>query len=262
MPFSAGSITHREACRVARGGDRLRRSDDGLQRHSGRRGNRCIPRRSWLTSAPASSSAFSLPNLAAGAAGNQFDRPASEIAGSRPVRKPGRASRPDPEKEPPRACLNPAPGERKTLQGAVGGRATTGPPPIFRRGNLSAIEICADIALLVLYAHRCPKLFAKGTPMKLRSIATVLAIALASAAAYAQSGVYVTFDAQRFTRTGIYANPGLMATSTVHFSLGPAMAFTMTLLICPGSASSTPAHRRRHRRPRRRLPRQHLRVSD
>ena len=44
--------------------------------------------------------------------------------------------------------------------------------------------------------------------MKLRSIATVLAIALASAAAYAQSGVYVTFDAQQFTRTGIYANPG------------------------------------------------------
>src|ERR1035441_3058247 len=48
----------------------------------------------------------------------------------------------------------------------------------------------------------------KETPMKLRSIATVLAIALASAAAYAQSGVYVTFDAQQFTRTGIYANPG------------------------------------------------------
>jgi hypothetical protein len=43
--------------------------------------------------------------------------------------------------------------------------------------------------------------------MKLRSIATVLAVALASAAAYAQSGVYVTFDAQRFTRTGLYSNP-------------------------------------------------------
>jgi hypothetical protein len=43
--------------------------------------------------------------------------------------------------------------------------------------------------------------------MKLRPIATVLAIALASAAAYAQSGVYVTFDAQQFARTGLFANP-------------------------------------------------------
>ncbi len=47
--------------------------------------------------------------------------------------------------------------------------------------------------------------------MKLRSIALVLvpalAIALASAA-HAQSGVYVTFNAQQFTQDGIYANPG------------------------------------------------------
>lgn len=43
--------------------------------------------------------------------------------------------------------------------------------------------------------------------MKLRSIAIVLAVALASAAAYAQSGVYATFDAQQFARTGLYANP-------------------------------------------------------
>src|ERR1039458_9611214 len=47
----------------------------------------------------------------------------------------------------------------------------------------------------------------KESPMKLRSIATVLVIALASAAAYAQSGVYATFDAQQFARTGLFANP-------------------------------------------------------
>jgi hypothetical protein len=48
--------------------------------------------------------------------------------------------------------------------------------------------------------------------MKLRSIALVLvpvlAIALGSAA-HAQAGVYVGFDAQQFTQTGIYANPGI-----------------------------------------------------
>jgi len=48
--------------------------------------------------------------------------------------------------------------------------------------------------------------------MKLRSIAFVLvpalAIALASAAR-AQSGAYVTFNAQQFTQDGIYANPGV-----------------------------------------------------
>jgi hypothetical protein len=52
-----------------------------------------------------------------------------------------------------------------------------------------------------------PKLLAKGTSMKLRSIALVLTIALASAAAHAQSGVYLTFNAQEFSQTGIYANP-------------------------------------------------------
>ena len=57
--------------------------------------------------------------------------------------------------------------------------------------------------------------------MKLRSIATVLAIALASAAAYAQSGVYVTFDAQQFTRTGIYANPGPHGNVDSPFLFGP-----------------------------------------
>jgi hypothetical protein len=45
--------------------------------------------------------------------------------------------------------------------------------------------------------------------MKLRSIALVLSVALASAAAQAQSGVYATFNAQQFTQDGIYANPGI-----------------------------------------------------
>jgi opacity protein-like surface antigen len=48
-----------------------------------------------------------------------------------------------------------------------------------------------------------PKLLAKGTSMKLRSIALVLAVALVSAAAHAQSGVYLTMDAQQFTQEGV-----------------------------------------------------------
>ncbi len=39
--------------------------------------------------------------------------------------------------------------------------------------------------------------------MKLRTIAIVLTVALASAAAHAQSGVYVTFNAQQFTQEGV-----------------------------------------------------------
>jgi hypothetical protein len=44
--------------------------------------------------------------------------------------------------------------------------------------------------------------------MKLRNIALVLAVTLLSAAAHAQSGVYLTFDAQQFTQEGVLANPG------------------------------------------------------
>ncbi len=48
--------------------------------------------------------------------------------------------------------------------------------------------------------------------MKLRSLALLLAfvltIALAPAAVRAQSGVYVTFNAEQFTQEGIYAHPG------------------------------------------------------
>jgi hypothetical protein len=48
-----------------------------------------------------------------------------------------------------------------------------------------------------------PKLFAKGTSMKLRTIAIVLTVVLASAAAYAQTGVYLSFNAQQFTQEGV-----------------------------------------------------------
>ena len=43
--------------------------------------------------------------------------------------------------------------------------------------------------------------------MKLRTTAIALTIALASAAAHAQSGVYALFTAQEFHQDGIYANP-------------------------------------------------------
>ena len=39
--------------------------------------------------------------------------------------------------------------------------------------------------------------------MKLRTIALVLTVALASAAAHAQTGVYVTADTQQFTQEGV-----------------------------------------------------------
>jgi opacity protein-like surface antigen len=48
-----------------------------------------------------------------------------------------------------------------------------------------------------------PKLLAKGTPMKLRTIAIVLTVVLASAAAYAQSGAYLTFNSQMWTQEGV-----------------------------------------------------------
>jgi hypothetical protein len=43
--------------------------------------------------------------------------------------------------------------------------------------------------------------------MKLRHIAILFAFAVASAAAHAQGGVYGTFSAQQFTRTGLVSNP-------------------------------------------------------
>ncbi len=43
--------------------------------------------------------------------------------------------------------------------------------------------------------------------MKLRSIALVLTVALASAAAHAQTGIYVTADSQQFTQMGVNSHP-------------------------------------------------------
>ncbi len=43
--------------------------------------------------------------------------------------------------------------------------------------------------------------------MKLRSVAVFLAVALLSAAAHAQTGVYLAFDAQQFTQNGVNAIP-------------------------------------------------------
>jgi hypothetical protein len=43
--------------------------------------------------------------------------------------------------------------------------------------------------------------------MKLRSLALFLAFALASAAAHAQTGVYLSFDTQQFTQKGVNAIP-------------------------------------------------------
>ena len=57
--------------------------------------------------------------------------------------------------------------------------------------------------------------------MKLRSLALVLSVALASAAARAQAGVYVTFNAQQFTQDGIYANPGIHGNVDRPWLFGP-----------------------------------------
>jgi hypothetical protein len=58
-----------------------------------------------------------------------------------------------------------------------------------------------------------PKLLAKGTSMKLRSIALFLAIVLATAAAHAQAGVYLSMDAQQFNQIGISSRPAPGATN-------------------------------------------------
>jgi hypothetical protein len=52
-----------------------------------------------------------------------------------------------------------------------------------------------------------PKLLAKGTSMNLRSIALVLATALLSTAAHAQSGVYLLMEANQFTQEGVDLPP-------------------------------------------------------
>jgi hypothetical protein len=66
-----------------------------------------------------------------------------------------------------------------------------------------------------------PKLLAKGTSMNLRSIALVLTAALVSAAAHAQSGVYISMDAQQFTQEGVLVNPGLHGNIDRPWLFGP-----------------------------------------
>jgi hypothetical protein len=56
--------------------------------------------------------------------------------------------------------------------------------------------------------------------MKLRSLALFLAVALASAAANAQTGVYLAFDAQQFAQKGLAPGNTSIAT-TRPWSLGP-----------------------------------------
>ena len=57
--------------------------------------------------------------------------------------------------------------------------------------------------------------------MRLRSIALVVTILLAHAAVRAQSGVFLTFDAQQFTQDGIYANPGIHGNVDRPWLFGP-----------------------------------------
>ena len=66
-----------------------------------------------------------------------------------------------------------------------------------------------------------PKLLAKGTSMKLRSIALVLTAALVSAAAHAQSGIYLSMDAQQFTQEGVLVNPGAHSNIDRPWLFGP-----------------------------------------
>lgn len=57
--------------------------------------------------------------------------------------------------------------------------------------------------------------------MKLRSIALVLTAALVSAAAHAQSGVYLSMDAQQFTQEGVLVNPGSHSNTDRPWLFGP-----------------------------------------
>jgi hypothetical protein len=91
-----------------------------------------------------------------------------------------------------------------------------------------------------------PKLLAKGTSMKLRSIALVLAVTLASAAAYAQTGLYVTMDSQQFTQVGVNVIPTAGSANTDKpWLFGPAYGiyYDVTrlphILVLPGGPLKT-----------------------
>jgi len=67
--------------------------------------------------------------------------------------------------------------------------------------------------------------------MKLRSIAVLFAFAIASAAAYAQAGVYATFSAERFSRTGSVVG---VTTSDAPWLYGPTVGAFYTFHKIPG----------------------------
>ncbi|MGA2438824.1 MAG: hypothetical protein ABSF57_09980 [Acidobacteriaceae bacterium] len=69
--------------------------------------------------------------------------------------------------------------------------------------------------------------------MKLRSIALVLSVALASAA-YAQTGVYITGDAQQFTQEGVLAIPGTHSNVDRPWLYGPAFGIYYDFTRVPG----------------------------
>jgi hypothetical protein len=71
--------------------------------------------------------------------------------------------------------------------------------------------------ILILPQKSCEK----EQRMRLRSIALVVTILLANAVARAQSGVFLTFDAQQFTQEDIYAKPGIHGNVDRPWVFGP-----------------------------------------
>ncbi len=65
--------------------------------------------------------------------------------------------------------------------------------------------------------------------MKLRSIAILSAIAVASTVAHAQAGVYATFDAQMFNRSGIFATAPAGGNSDSPWLYGPTIGAFYTI---------------------------------
>jgi hypothetical protein len=74
--------------------------------------------------------------------------------------------------------------------------------------------------------------------MKLRSLAVFLSLALAAAAAHAQAGVYLTFDAQQFDQSGIYANPGTHSNVDRPWIFGPGYGVYYNFKKVPGLSAA------------------------
>jgi len=73
--------------------------------------------------------------------------------------------------------------------------------------------------------------------MKLRSIALVLSVALVSAAASAQTGVYLMGSAQQFTQEGVYVNPGTHSNIDRPWLFGPTYGIYYNFTRLPGVPS-------------------------